>query len=294
MLGVVFVERAQIGVHRLHVLPGRRHQHAQGTEQTHAATEQDLQHVVHGRRVGAGTVHQRRQLSETGQIRVRELRRARYGPVAVTADGVDFTVVREVAERLCQRPARQRIGGEALVEHADMRFQTLVAEIFVEHRQVGRHHQTLIGNDLCGQCGDIKQRVGLQLLLGTTARHKQLAVSHDLIERTGIDQNLLEHRQRTQRDLAENAVVSRHGTPAGQCQAFGLDFLFQDGAGVGGQGRVGIEKHQANRKGIGQGDTQLFLRDGAEEGARHGQQQAAAVASLAISGDGTAMGHAAE
>jgi len=45
--GVVFVERAQIGIHRFDVLPRRRNDHAQAAEQVHAASDQQLEHVVH-------------------------------------------------------------------------------------------------------------------------------------------------------------------------------------------------------------------------------------------------------
>ncbi len=45
--GVEFIEGAQIGIHRLDVLPGRRNDHAQATEQIHTAGDQQLQHVVH-------------------------------------------------------------------------------------------------------------------------------------------------------------------------------------------------------------------------------------------------------
>ena len=45
--GVVFIEAAQVGIHRLNVLPRRRHHHAHRTEQVHAAVDQHFEHVVH-------------------------------------------------------------------------------------------------------------------------------------------------------------------------------------------------------------------------------------------------------
>ncbi|CRR03539.1 hypothetical protein PAERUG_E5_London_17_VIM_2_12_12_05776 [Pseudomonas aeruginosa] len=56
---VVLVERAQVGVHGLDILPGRRDDHAQAAEQVHAAGDHQFEHVVHARRVGADAVHQR-------------------------------------------------------------------------------------------------------------------------------------------------------------------------------------------------------------------------------------------
>lgn len=66
-------------------------------------------------------------------MQVRDQRRlefigTRTRPLAVTSDGVDFTVMREVAERLRQRPARYGVSGKALVKQADGRFQTQVRE----------------------------------------------------------------------------------------------------------------------------------------------------------------------
>lgn len=67
-------------------------------------------------------------------MQVRDQRRlefigTRTRPLAVTSDGVDFTVMREVAERLRQRPARYGVSGKALVKQADGRFQTQVREV---------------------------------------------------------------------------------------------------------------------------------------------------------------------
>ncbi|MNI86847.1 hypothetical protein D3C73_1439810 [compost metagenome] len=77
-------------------------------------------------------------------------------PLAVTGDGVDFAVVRQVAERLGQRPARYGVGGEALVEQADGRFQTQVREVQVKARQICRHTQTFIDIDQIGQATDVE------------------------------------------------------------------------------------------------------------------------------------------
>ncbi len=110
MHGVVFVERPQIGIHGLHVLPRRRHDHADGAEQIHAAADQQLKHVVHARGVGTGGVDQRGQAVQIGHQIVGELVTARLGPVTVGGDGVDFTIVGNQTERLRQRPLRQGIG----------------------------------------------------------------------------------------------------------------------------------------------------------------------------------------
>ena len=57
-------------------------------------------------------------------MEIRDQRRLKFigtcaGPLTVTGDGVDLTVVRQVAERLRQRPAWYGVGGEALMEQTD-------------------------------------------------------------------------------------------------------------------------------------------------------------------------------
>jgi len=70
---------------------------------------------------------------------------ARPRPVAVALHGVDLAVVGEVAERLRQAPFRPGVGGEALVEHGQRGGEARVVEVGVEHRQIFRHHQALVG-----------------------------------------------------------------------------------------------------------------------------------------------------
>ncbi|CSP57207.1 Uncharacterised protein [Shigella sonnei] len=82
-------------------------------------------------------------------MQIRDKRRlefigTRTRPLAVTSDGVDFTVMRQIAERLRQRPARYGVSGEALVEQANGRFQTQVRKIQIKARQIRRHTQTFI------------------------------------------------------------------------------------------------------------------------------------------------------
>ena len=47
---------------------------------------------------------------------------ARFHPVDVAAQRIDFAVVRDVAERMRQRPARKRIRAESLVNDGQSRF----------------------------------------------------------------------------------------------------------------------------------------------------------------------------
>ena len=113
---VELVERGQIGVLELQRLGRRRHQDAQRLQQVHATGDQQLQHVVQALRIGA--MHGDHRV-EFGDVKARRLPHlaTRLRPAPVAFDGVDLAVVGEQAERMRQRPARQRIGGKTLVKH---------------------------------------------------------------------------------------------------------------------------------------------------------------------------------
>ncbi len=290
--GVVFVERAQVRVHGFHVLPGRRNDHAQTAEQVHAAGDQQLQHVVHARRVGTATVDQRIEALQIRQLLVGELQAARLGPVAVAGDGVDLAVVGEKAERLRQRPLRHGVGGEALVEDADGGGQTLVAEVREELRQVRRHHQTFIDDVLVGEAADIELLVLGQGHFGPATCHEQLDAELTLGQAVGTDEHLLDARQPLQRQATQHAGIDRHLAPADQGQSLRGDLLVEARAGGIGLGSVLAEKDHAHRVEIRQLGIEVLAGHGAQEGIRLLHQQPATIAGLAIGVDAAAVGHA--
>ena len=143
----VFVEGTQIRIHGVIVLPSRRNHQTYGFKQIHTAGQQHFKHVIHTGRVRACGVHHLIQFIKIQNIVV-EVALTGICPAAVSFNGVDLTVVRQIAERLSQRPFRSGIGREALVEYADRGFKTLITKVFIELRQIRRHHQTFIGDDL--------------------------------------------------------------------------------------------------------------------------------------------------
>ncbi len=289
--GVVFVERAQVGVHVRDVLPRRRDQQAHRAEQVHAAGQQHLQHVVQALRVGALQVHQRFQLGQLGQLLGGELVLARDRPVAVALHGVDFAVVGEEAERLRQAPLREGVGGESLVEHADRGRQFRALQVRVEHRQVGRHHQALVGDYVRRQAGHVEHRVIVHLDLGPAAHHKQRALEVGRAHvRRRIDEHLQDVRLALHRLGAAGVFrIDRHLAPAGKPERAALDGALHGGAGLGDPGRV--DEHDAGGEALGQLDVRLG-GEGAQEGLGGLHQEPAAVAGLAVGGDRAAVGHA--
>ena len=181
-------------------------------------------------------------------MQIRDKRRlefigTRTRPLAVTGDGVDFTVMRQVAERLRQRPARYGVSGEALVEQADGRFQTQVRKIQIKARQIRRHTQTFIDVHQIRQATDVEVFVGFETLFNAAAGDKQTALH---IARTpacrGVHKNLLNAWQRGEGDFTQHAFVSGDITPAHNRQGFALQLFFNDAACGSGEFRIFIQE----------------------------------------------------
>ncbi|RMO66669.1 hypothetical protein ALQ37_05532 [Pseudomonas syringae pv. aptata] len=289
--GVVLIERPQVRVHGLDVLPRRRNDHAHATEQVDAAGDHQLKHVVHARRVRTHAVDQRAQFVQVHQI-VGELGAPRLCPVAVAGNGVDLAVVGEEAERLRQRPFRQGIGGKALVEHADSGLQTLVAQVREEGREVGRHHQAFINDGLVRKAADVVIGICGVGHRRAATRTEQFDGEFLIAQAFTANEYLLDFRQALQRQATQNAGIDRHLTPAHQIQAFGEDFAVHVFARGVGPGVVLIEEHHAHSILAGQIDVEVLLGDRTQEAIGLLNQQTATVAGLAVGVDTATVGHA--
>ncbi len=129
--------------------------------------------------------------------------------------------MRQVAERLRQRPTWHGVSGKALVEQADGRFQTQIRKIQVEARQIRRHTQTFINVDQVRQAAYVEIFVVLQAFFNASAGDKQTALH---ITRTparrSVDKNLLNTRQGGEGDFTEHAFIGGHIAPADNRQGF--------------------------------------------------------------------------
>ena len=82
-----------------------------------ARCDEKLKHVIEASRVALARHNERQKLRQivTDDFALQE-RFAGAKAVQVTAQGVDFTVVSEIAERVSQRPSRERVGRITLVK----------------------------------------------------------------------------------------------------------------------------------------------------------------------------------
>ena len=288
---VELVEGGQVGILELQRLGRRRHQDAQCLDQLHASADHQLEHVVQALRIRA--VHGDHRI-ELGDIEARGLPHlaARLGPAAVALDGVDLAIVREHPERMRQRPARQRVGGEALVEHDRTGGQVVALQVHVEAAQLVRQHHALVADRIRAERGDVVIGVVTQLLFAAAAGQEQGQGEGSLVLRgTGIDEHLFDMRQRVAGELAADAGIGGHHAPADRLAAGVAQLLFQRvAAGLCGGGVV-RQEHHAGGEPRAKGEASL----GGERVEKHvgtAQQQAAAVTGDTVGGDAAAVGHA--
>ncbi|MNM42837.1 hypothetical protein D3C81_536830 [compost metagenome] len=288
---IELVERGEVGVLELQRLRCRRHQDAQRLDQLHATGHHQLQHVVHALRIG--TVHRDHRI-KLGDVELRGLPHlaARLRPVAVAFDGVDLAVVGEQAERMRQRPARHRVGGEALVEHHHAGRQFVALQVREERAQLVRQHHALVADGIRAEGGDVVIGNIAQLLFAATARQEQRQCElFGALAGVGINKHLLDLRQRVAGQFTADAGIGRHFAPATRMAAgvaqLGIQFV---ATSLGGIGIVRQEHHAGGEVGA-DADAGFFSQLAQEHGG-FAQQQAAAVAGEPIGGNTATVGHA--
>ncbi|MNV37734.1 hypothetical protein D3C71_1292640 [compost metagenome] len=288
---VELVERGQVRVLELQRLGGRRDQDAQRLDQFHAGTDHQLEHVVQALRIRA--VHGDDGI-EFADVEARGLPHlaARLRPPTIALDGVDLAVVREHPERVGQRPARQRVGGEALMEHDRAGGQIVALQIHVEAAQLVRQHHAFVADRVRAERGDVVIGVLAQLLFAAAAGQEQGQGEGGLVLfGAGIDEHLFDPRQGIAGQLAADARVGGHQAPTDRATAGVAQLLFQGvAAGLRGGFRV-RQEHYAGGEARTEGEPGLGGQ-GLEEHVRAAQQQAAAVAGDPVGGDAAAVGHA--
>ena len=230
---VELVERGEVGILEFQRLRGRRDQDPQRLQQVHAASDHQFQHVVETLRIR--TMHGNDRV-ELGDVEARRLPHlaARLRPAAIAFDGVDLAVVGEQAEGVRQRPARQGVGGEALVEHHRARGQVVALQVGKERGQLVRQDHALVADRVRGQrhhveiAGALVRQRLAQALLGTAARQEQRQrESVVVLALAGIDEKLFDARQRVLRQLPADRIIDRQNTPSPQRGAGAGQFFFQ-------------------------------------------------------------------
>ena len=241
---------------------------------------QELEHVVEDGGVAAAFAHDRQNFLQVVADEVRLAHRlARAHPVDVAPQRVDFTVVRDVAVRMRQRPRRERIRAEPLVHQRQCRLHARI-------HQIGEHRLDLIGNQhafiderVRRQTRDVeifflgrRDRQLVDRVLDALADDVQLPLERRADGKTGpgalfavvcrkglpdpffrahqwcraADENLLEVRLHRGGGGAHQAIVGRQVAPAEQALPLFVDDLFDERFDRGARRRVARQKHGAD------------------------------------------------
>ena len=149
------------------VVARRRDQGAHRLEKIDPVGKEEFEHIVEARAVAGVVLQQRLQAGQfsRGKHRAFGVVELVQGVEAVGLQGVDLAVVGQGAKRLGQLPQGLGVGGEALVKQDEGAGEVLIGQIGIEAAQVGRQHQTLVGNDPAGEGRDVKVPIRGQAVL---------------------------------------------------------------------------------------------------------------------------------
>ena len=145
----VFVVGAPAVIHPRVAFPGLgNHQHHR-LGKAAPAHGQQLEHAVELRRVARVLPDDgEKPVDAAEEFRGLKLASARGEPVPVAADGVDFTVVGDEPEGLCQLPGRKGVGGEARVHQGQRAHHVRVLEVSVEALKARWKQKPLVDDGL--------------------------------------------------------------------------------------------------------------------------------------------------
>ena len=245
---VIFVKRPQLRGHRLVVLPRLGDHHQDGVRQRAAGHHQEFEHVVEGGGVAASFVADHRQdlLEVVAEDARLEQPLAGPHPVDVAGEGVDLAVVRHQTIGMRQRPGREGVGAEALMDQRQGRLHVGILEVGEHRRDLGRGEHALVDQGVARQVDDVERfpgvgadRQAVDGVLDPLADHIEPAfeagpasglvsglvsggVDGGPVGNPGLgiepppDEQVLEHRFDGDRARTDLAVVGRHVAPADQ------------------------------------------------------------------------------
>ena len=264
--GVELVERLALGVHLLVVLPGLRDHHQDRMRQAPTAHVQEFQHLVEARGVGGARRTDREESVEVArdQVGVEQGLTCPH-PVAVAHHCVDLAVVRDVAERVGQGPARERVRGEARVHDGHGRGDPLVGEVGVEPVELVGGEHPLVEQGARAEGAE----VDIGLALGALAE----AERHPLQRHAGtsrarrLDEQLAEQRHHAQRGRTQGVGIDRYVAPAEDGQTLLVGQLLDLLAGLG--DLVGVPLEERDPDGVRAEGRKVEVDDLTKEGVGH-------------------------
>ncbi len=276
------VEGPQVLRQVVALLPRLRHHHHHRVRERAARQRQQLEHVVERGRVRARGPDDREHLLQVVAEQLgRQLRLARPHPVDVAAQRVDLAVVGDVAERVRELPARERVRREARVDERERRLGPLVLQVRVVAQQLRRREHALVDDRPRAERRDHELGPGRQL--GDAADHVQLALEGVLIVRElgrrGHDEVLDVRREPVGRD-PDVVLLHRDVAPGHDALALGLDRLGEQPLEL--VAAVVLLRQEAHRDAVLARGRELGIDDAAHQLVRELHQHARAVARVRV------------
>ena len=296
--GVVFVESAALLVHERIARPRFGDHHHHRVRERIAAHGQKFERVVEAGGVGLALVGDRPQFLDVGaELRRRHRSLPRRHPVVVAAQRVDLAVMRDHAVGMRQRPGRERVGGETLVNERERALEIRVVQVGIVGRELVGEEHALVDHRAARDRHRIVVRAAPFALAVENAGNRLAQDVEAALEfilrgdlRAARDEHLLVHRLGRLHRFAERRIVGRHVAPAENLHSVPRGERRVDVHDLRSPGR--IVRHEQHADGVvarrRQREAKLdrFL---GEELVRRLQQNAGAIAGPRIGADRTAV-----
>lgn len=154
---VIFVERPDVGVHRLMFLPGLGDHHHHGFWDGASVHDEKFEDVVEGAAIAATGFDDREKILQS----LLEQRTASHPfagshPVGVATESVDFPVMADHAERLSPIPGGESIGGETAMDHGQMGLVVIITEVWKKWEELIGSEHPLVDNGLAAEAAEVE------------------------------------------------------------------------------------------------------------------------------------------
>ena len=222
------------------MVPRLGQQHGRGTRERTAVHDQELEHVVQNRGVGALAVddghHTLKIVLQHGAV---QIGLASANPVDVALEGVDLAVVDDKAVGVRTLPTGRGVGGVARVDERHGRFDGGVVEIDEEAAHLRGDEHALVHDGARAHRAHVEDlvaqgKLGVGLLFDGAAAHVQTAlegVARRRVVRTA-QEGLQDSRHAGASRLAQVVRIDRHLAPKEQRHAGLGAALLKHAAGI--------------------------------------------------------------
>ena len=222
------------------MVPRFGQQHGRGTRERTPVHDQELEHIVQNRGVGALAVddghHALKIVLQHGAVQVGF---AGANPVDVALEGIDLAVVDDKAVGMCALPAGRGVGGVARVDERHGRLDGGVVEVDEEAAHLRGHKHALVHDGTRAHGAHVEDlvaqgKLGVGLLLDGAAAHVQATlegIAGGCVVRTA-QEGLQDSRHTGAGRLAQVVRVDGHLAPKEQRHAGLGAALLKHAAGI--------------------------------------------------------------